>query len=218
MFYTNNPDEAFRLGDIVTGFVLSTSCIKSPIATLSKLGHEYSIGVHFSGYSVILTPCCSIGDGVILLTPLVRIARKFFANPYLEEDMTRINSKMLPEQSVPPVQWEKMTQEEKTRRFDMSQRESYTFLDYFVYAPHDLLPQYSLDVLRRGKAESRGKVETGHYMIDFRKTCRVECKEIVNPKKVPLGAKVLQLTAESRQHLRDKFTYYFNRIPVEDSV
>ena len=212
MFYTNNPNEAFRLGDIVTGFVLSTSCIKSPIATLSKSGHEYSIGVHLPEYSVILTPCCSIGDGVILLTPLVRISSKFFANPYLAKDMTRINSKMLPEQSVPPSQWEKMTPEEKTRRFDMSQRESYTFLDNFVYAPHDLLPWYSLDVVRRGK------VETGHYMIDFRKTCRVECKEIVNPKNVPLGAKVLQLTAESRQHLRDKFTYYFNRIPVEESA
>jgi len=218
MFYTNNPDEAFRLGDIVKGFALSASCMKSPIAMSAKLGHQYSIGVQLPEYSVILTPCCSIGSGVILLTPLMCISPKFFANPYLEEDMTRINSKMLPEQSVPPNEWEKMTPEEKARRFDMTRPESYTLLDYFVYAPHDLLPQYSLDVLRRGKAESRGKVETGHYMIDFRKTCRVECKEIVNPKKVPLGAKVLQLTAESRQHLRDKFTYYFNRIPVEESV
>jgi hypothetical protein len=84
-----------------------------------------SIDVFLSAFSVIMDPCCQIGDQSISLTPLLPIKKPFFANPYLKEDLTRLNRIMTPQQSVPPQVWEAMSPEEKQRRLEIGDKYAY---------------------------------------------------------------------------------------------
>lgn len=98
MFYAKNPDSAFRFGDIIQGFALSSSCINEPSRDFS----EFDIKIINPKYSVILTPCCSIRNKKIALTPLLQIIPSFFDNPYFCQDLTNINREMKPELAIPP--------------------------------------------------------------------------------------------------------------------
>ena len=103
-----------------------------------------------------------------------------------------------------------MKAEDRQRRFDMSKLRTFAFGDLFVYAPHGLLPRYIID-------PKKGRAETGYYMVDFRRTCRVECATVTR-KQPPVGAKVLQLSIDARGVLRDKLADFFGRVPREDEV
>ena len=91
----------------------------------------------------------------------------------------------------------------------MSKPTSFAFGDLFVYAPHDLLPRY-VD-------PKKGGPEMGYYMVDFRRTCRVECAAVTRQQS-PVEAKVLQLSIDARGALRDKVADFFGRVPREDEV
>lgn len=204
MFYQEEMDKAFRFGDILKGFVLSSSEIYEPILKANYYG-SYKVNITIPEYCAILTPCCSIGDKVILLTPLVKINKKFFENPYFAENLTRINLRMDPEQSVSPVIWEKFADEEKEKRLAVGKR--YAVLEYFIYERNQLFSEYSL-----------GDIITGYYMIDFRNMFKINCDRIPNQKQVPLEAKCLQLSIDSRRELREKLGYYFFRPAAEDEI
>ncbi len=208
-FYQYQPDNALRLGDVVRGFPLSAAHIKRPAVTETL--REYQIDVSQPEFGVIMTPCCSIGDKMLLLTPLLQVRSTFYNNPYLAKDLLRVNRPMTPEQSVSPTQWERMTPSDRERRFDMSKPESLAFVDLFVYAAHDLLPRYEIH-LRDGQRK------TGFYMVDFRLTCHVKCDKVANAKQAPVEAKVLQLTIDARGDLRDKVAAFYARVPREDEV
>ena len=207
-FYEGSPDNALRFGDVVDGFPVSASQVESPI--LGDVPKQYKIDVKPPEYSVILTPCCSIGSGTLLLAPFQKVNRRLYDNPYLSEDLLRLNFPMTPQQAVLPTAWERMSSEERARRIDTSRPKSYAFVEYFMYAPHDRLPEYNVT--------TDGRLRTGHYSIDFRCMYRIECKKINTATQSPVGAKVVQITVSAREALRDKLVAYFARVPEEDEL
>ena len=211
MFYEDRPDDAFRFGDIVRGFVLSASKIDFTGSVL--VPKDYHIEVNQPDFAVILSPCCSIGNHTLSLSPLIEVSANFFNNPYLKEDLARLNHPMSPQEAVSPAILDKMSEEEKQRRLDLSHKKSIAFVEYFVYKPHDLLPEYKL----KPKGQN-GEIKTGFYMIDFRRLYRIVCKQVNTPKQSPTQTKILQLSIQARSYLREKVINYFNRAPEEDSI
>jgi hypothetical protein len=207
VFYEERPSEALRFGDVIRGFVVSSARVDSPQP--SSPPEEYGIEVEVPEYSVILTPCCSIRGGCLSLSPLLHVLPTFFDNPYLAEDLTRVNRPIRPQQSLPPAVWERMDAEEKAQRFDMARPLGYAFNSIFVYPPHDLLPSYQLN--KRG-----GPIETQCFMVDFARACRVLSEGVHNPQQSPLQTKILELTVQARAELREKMADYFGRVPAED--
>jgi len=213
MFYEKDIDNALRFGDVLRGYIAITPNIKSPILTPSALNEGYNIDINLPIFSVIISPCCSIGDDTISLTPLIKVRNTFFDNPYFTEDLTRINREMKPQLAVPPYVWNGLPPEEQQKRLQEGEDgKGYAFLEFFIYKDCDLFPKYSVD-MRQGK-----NIETNYYMIDFRNTYKLYCNKIKSPKEAPLESKCLQLSLQTRAELRDKISYYYARIPKEDMV
>jgi len=208
MFYEREPEKALRFGDVLKGYPSTTPMIEEPI--LNGVGRKYNVNISIPNYCVVMDPCCSIGNKMISLTPLIQVFTTFFDNPYLAEDLTRINRVMKPEQAVPPAVWEKLPEEEKRKR--LAEGDAYAFVSLFVYEKHDLFPRYTVH-RRKGQ-----RIETNYYMIDFRNTYKLSCDKIHSPTNAPLHSKVLQLSVKTRSELRDKVTFYFARIPQEDKI
>lgn len=204
MFYYGKLDNALRFGDILKGYVLVSSDIKDP-----KFINEYVINVNVPSFSVIISPCCSIGDKSISLTPLIKVRKTFFDNPYLSNDLTRINRKMKPEEAFPPHVWEGFPPEEKDKR--LNEGEGYAFLDCFIYDKNEIFPEYTIN--RR-----EGNFNTNYYMIDFRNIYKINCDKIINATNSPLENKCLQLSIQTRDELRNKLSYYYWRPPKEDLI
>ena len=202
MFYADKEDPTLRFGDVIKGFVLAAS-------NVIDAGHvpKFEIYVNIPTLCVVLSPCCSIGDKLISLTPLLPIRNSFYDNPYFAEDFTRINRKMLPQQAVSPRIWGSLGPEEQTKR--LGEGEGYALVELFVYEKHDKLPEYTVD--RR-----EGKIETRNHMIDFRNSFKINCEKIISPMDAPVHQKVLQLSIKARSELREKIANFFGRIPVED--
>jgi len=214
MFYEKDIDNALRFGDVLKGYIAITPNIKSPILIQSDLNEGYNINVNLPVFSVIISPCCSIGDDIISLTPLIEVRNTFFNNPYFKEDLTRINRKMEPQLAVPPYIWKSLPQEEKQRRVQEAGKEgrAYAFLNIFIYEGCGLFPEYTVNI------KQGGNIQTNYYMIDFRNTYKLYCDKIKSPEKAPLESKCLQLSLQARDELRNKISYYYARVPKEDSV
>jgi hypothetical protein len=157
-----------------------------------------------------MSPCCSIGEKTISLTPFIHVRSSFFENPYFKEDLTRINREMEPRQAVSTEVWDPLGDEEKQKRLQVGT--GYAFLSFFVYECNDLFQNYPLN------AKKLGKFETNYYMIDFRNIYKVDCDKIIAPRNAPLNSKCLQLSIETRGEPRNKIAYYYSRIPDEDKV
>lgn len=103
-FYTKDMDSAFRFGDVLKGYFCVDHSVKTPVLLSSDpKGLDLSvvdIKVYLPSFCVVLTPCCSIGEQKICLTPLIQLRSTFFKNPYFKEDPLRINRKMKPLQSI----------------------------------------------------------------------------------------------------------------------
>ncbi|NLX06906.1 MAG: hypothetical protein GXY33_17350 [Phycisphaerae bacterium] len=207
-FYEEHPDRAFRLGDVLTGFVLCNVSMASPLGRDTR-HYKYDINVVRPEYVVVLTPCCSIGDRMLTVSPLADINPTFLKNGYLGEDLTRVNREMMPEQAVPQDIWHKLPEKERQKRLQIGK--GYAFVEQFVYEPHGLLPEYQLDT-------PKGKIRSSFYMIDFRRAYRVECDKVIGANDVPIAAKLLQVSVAVREELRRKLAKYFSRRPKEDEV
>jgi hypothetical protein len=208
MFYETLPSNAFRFGDVVSGFALTAPHLEKP--TPASHPEDYKVTITYPRHSVVLSPCCSIGASTVLLSPLRPILRKWLGNPYFVEDFTRINRPMTAQQVLSPEDLAGLPEAEKQKRLDFS-KPAYAFVEHFVYEQHPLLPVYQY----KWKGESK---QIGHYMIDFRKIHKVECPLIQSATDCPLDAKVLQLSIDSRTQLREKFSDYFGRTPIEDQT
>lgn len=204
MFYQERMDKALRFGDVLKGYILAASNIEEP-----NLNKNYTIDINLPAFCVVLSPCCSIGEKTISLSPLIELRGSFFDNPYLAEDLTRINRKMEPQQSVSPQVWENFPPEEKRKRLEVGS--AHAFVELFVYEKNDLFPKYIIN--RRN-----GNIETNYYVIDFRNTYKLSCGKIRTPEDSPLESKCLQLSIQTRSELRDKIADYYARVPKEDKI
>ena len=206
-FYQESSDSGFRFGDVIKGFISATPNVSNP--PVNSDNTNYSIDISMS-YCAIISPCCSIKDKVISLSPLLHVNKNIFRNPYFREDLTRINRVVSPENSVSPTALEKMPPEKKEEF--LSKDIAYAFINLFIYKEHDLFPEYPI------RLNSADDFYTRYYVIDFRNTFSVNCSKIQNPTNVPPGLKYLQLTIDTRNVLRDKITKYYSRLPEEDIV
>jgi len=207
MFYAEKTSNALRFGDVIRGFLSTTPVITEP--ALKEPFKSYNIDVNVPIFSVVMDPCCQIGNKSVSLTPLIQIRISFFDNPYLAEDLTRVNRKMEPQQAVPPLAWEKLSQEEKQKRMKIGRE--YAFVGLFIYEKHDRLPKYTVQ-------RKENKIETNYYMIDFRNIHKLCCDKINSPTDAPLETKILELSVKTRTELRDKISVYYATPPIEDKL
>jgi len=206
MFYIKDSyDNILRFGDVINGF----QYFKPNFEGLPEVvDSNIKIEIIKSNYFVVLTPCCSIENENLNLTPLKQIAYKFFSNPYFEKDFTIINRRMLPEQTVAPRIWNDVfTEEERSKR--IGEGVKYSFAELFIYEKNDLIPPYKLSY--KGNPD----IITGYYMIDFKDIFTIKSAKIQRNMEYP---KILQLTIETREELRDKIGEYFKRVPQEDQI
>ena len=96
-FYQEIIDPGFRFGDVIKGFISATPNVSNP--PINSDNTNYSIEIS-SPYCAIVSPCCSIKDKVISLSPLLHVNKRIFENPYFREDLTRINRIVPPEKSI----------------------------------------------------------------------------------------------------------------------
>lgn len=207
MFYEKKIDNALRFGDVLEGYISVTPKISKPF--FNKQDHNYNIDVGLSAFSVVLSPCCSIGEKKISLTPLIGIRKSFFDNPYFAQDLTGINRRMKPENAFLPNKWKKMSEQKKTAA--LKEDFVYTLIELFIYEQNSLFSEYS--IRKEGKT-----VVTRYYMIDFRNIYKMNCDEIRSSTEAPIKSKCLQLSRQARAELRDKIVYYYARVPQEDEI
>ena len=209
-FYESTPESILRFGDVIKGFHAATPRIDDPAG---KSRNDWTVRISSPEYLAVMTPCCSIERRLIVVAPLREIRPAFLNNDFFAEDLTRINQKVAPENSVPRNAWE--------QKLPPSQKEEllaggpkYTFVDCFVYGPHDLLLKYEVTP-RKGKD---GPLIMGHYMVDFKAIYGVDCDKINRNGPAPRGIKLLQLKVDVRHNLRAKLSFYFGREPAEDQL
>jgi hypothetical protein len=194
MFYADVPTQLIRQGDIFEG-VVSVGIIPSKFLTATALNKEsdcFSVNLGFS-YASVITPCCDIHKRDYLafcpLTPLdVRIRR----NEYFDEDPTRLNIKVKPENMVPKNSWDGFSEEEKAQR--TAQGKQYAFVHNFVF-------------------EKQGDIFSDHMVIDFNYIFNVKRTKLGAKNEVLLPHRTLQLSDESRRTLRLKLANYYFRDP-----
>jgi hypothetical protein len=210
MFYEPSPDSRLRLGDVVVGFPIASAAFN--LKCDGSFPDTYRIDVQ-QGFYAVLSPCCAIGYNTILLCPFQPIQKKWLKNPYFAQDMTNINRPMKAELAVSPEDWEALGDEKRQERLDRTSPDgSYVSNELFVYASHDLLQSYKL-------THNEQEIVIGHWVVDFRKACRIECQQITYPQKPNspiIQYKRLQLTISARADLRDKLAFYFGNPAPED--
>jgi hypothetical protein len=207
VFYTNQFDKALRFGDVIRGFVSSVPKMTEP--DIDYKHPEYVLELSMPRFCAVMSPCCSIGDSTITLTPLVEVQKSFYKNPYFVEDLTNINRTVPPEKSVAPETWEGFSDDEKNRR--RNEGNAYALLEFFIYAEHTYLPKYKLKV-------KSVDIETSYYMIDFRRIFRVSCSKVRSPEESPIDTRILELSVDARRQLREKISQYYSRVPNEDLI
>jgi hypothetical protein len=211
MFYATERDSVLRFGDVVRGYVNVLPTIKKPVFNLSDVTSFCNVTVDIPVFSVVITPCCSIEESTVCLTPLIQLRNTFSKNPNFVADFTIINREIEPRLCFAPQDWNSM--DLVKRQQIEARRKPYTLVNLFVYKESDLFQPYTL----------RGNT-TKYYMIDFRNIYTVKCDMIKRADRMGMGeaaivnSKCLQLSEDTREELRNKIAYYFGRVPDEDLV
>lgn len=198
-----NFDSNLRLGDLISGF----SYILPTFDDFINNGNEFNLDIKVQEFFAVLTPCCSIEEKLISLAPLKKINYKYFENPYYKEDMTRINRPMSPENAYPIETWKNFSDEVKNQKINSGG--GYTLFEKFIYGSHDKLPFNDLVY------KSNPVIKSNILMIDFKDIFTISSKKIQRGNSYP---KIAQLTIKSRGELRDKISYFYNRVPEEDKI
>ncbi len=208
MFYCKkfNPKE-LRFGDVIVGQHLYSLDLNDKSSV-----KDFKLKVNLHKYDVVLTPCCSIRDNNIIVTPLIPIQTKFFLNPFFEEDLLRINKINKPHNYIPPQEWERKSDEEKN---EISAREEcYTLTDLFIYDRNDLFDSYPL-VKYNPQTNEKTKIYTNYYMIDFKNVYNIKLDTNNKSDNYLTKSKVLELSRETRIDLNHKLKAFY-RIAEED--
>ena len=213
MFYEPTNSKILRLGDVVKGYLSTETKIKQPFLSIeNSIYHNYTVNFKVPSFSVVLTPCCSIGEyNMICISPLIELKKDFFKNPYLVYDFTHINREIEPDKAYAPDDWQKIPPEEQQAK--LARGKGYIEYYLFIYAPNDCFPPYE----RRGQ-------QTQFYMVDFRNIQTLRCGLIKSREDTSeedtniLASKCLQLSIQTRDELRMKLAHYFGRRPDEDEM
>ena len=207
MFYADGFSENYRMGDIVSGY---SEII--PTYSKNKLSNELSLSISIipSDWFVILTPCCSIENGIINIAPLKGIDTRFLSSEQLIENFLLINQPIPKRSAIGDIAFSKLSIEEQ---FEIDNAPvEYAYIDKFVYDETTHLQEYKV-TRKRGK-DDVVTIMTGKYMISFKDAAKIQC-DIFERNKAIYG-KVAELTPLTRQCLRDKMSYYYSRTPLED--
>lgn len=235
MFYEDAIENNLRFGDVVKGFV-------SLIPKLNKPFGNMSIEIQNPQFSVVLDPCCEIGKGTVLLSPLEEISQQLLDIPILSADITGkdlilINKQQQAKDYFYPTEWNSLSAESKKDL--LGDKPEFVWQSLFVYEGHYYFPTYT--VKRKKKYRQVIDPETGlpkyeevaepvvlsisHRMINFKAIYRVNCEDITSSQKAGKSASddilssiVLRLSTENRNQLRQKMAYYFGKTPKEDET
>lgn len=229
MFYEDAIGDKLRFGDVVRGFLSTTPVLNRPSENNLE---PYTIEVD-TALSVVVDPCCNIGNGTISIAPLVRTLPYFWDNPHLFKDITEINREVQAKDLMNPMQWNKFSDDEKIQI--LNSPKGYGFKNFFIYQDNPNFEEY--DITRKSRfeeiADPKTRLPTYNeitgvftfktrcHMIDFKNIRHVNCKKVVESEKAIdeeiLGSIVLQLSDATRAELRNKMGYYFARNPEENS-
>jgi hypothetical protein len=207
VFYEKKLGSALRFGDVLKGFFISIPKIKEPI--LTRNFHEIKVDVNYPEFCVVMSPCCSIKDNEILIAPLQKVNENFFKNPYFKDDLTNINRLVPPEYTIPPEGWDRLSEKDKSIR--ISKGPAYTFGDFFIYSENPFFPKFEVSMRNE-------KLNIGFLMVNFKDIQKACCDGITEVSETPNPAKILELSIRARNDLREKLSWYFSRIPEEDSI
>ncbi len=219
MFFvdTDKWSKYLRLGDVVKGYVSAISRIKEPF-TDNFVDSKVDVQLQIPKLLVVLTPCCSIKEKKISLTPITQARKSLYENPHFRNDLTVINRKMEPEKTLSPEKWEALPIEKRTAKQEKGI--VYTLEHLFIY---EKSPPWLSEYPVRLKGGER--ISGGYYEFDFRNATKVECECVIHPDednfneetcRKLLCSKVLELSKENRKDLRDKLADYYGRPPKED--
>lgn len=86
----------------------------------------------------------------------------------------------------------------------------------FFLAPSNLYAEYSIGFKKTDIPE----IKTRSYCINFREICTINCKQIQHKSigREILNSKVLQLSNENRNDLRERLKDFFGRVPKKDKI
>lgn len=199
-FYCASPSNLLRQGDIVSGLPILHPTLQGASASDALKGYKIEVKVC---PCAVITPCCSIEDEQVVLSPLHQLESRFIKNEFFRADPLMINCKVEPEQSTGARAWEGLLPDEKVKR--LAEGKAFAWLYLFVFDAHPLLQTYTL----------KGK-ETGFYCVDFRRTFAIKWDQIRRGNDAASGIKLLELGVEARATFREKLTAYFERTPEED--
>lgn len=231
MFYSDTFSPYLRFGDVLKGFMKVIAEIDEPI--LSKITN-FNIKVENAEFCIVMDPCCNIDDGTITLTPLKPINKNWLFNPYLENNIVSLNSEIKPIKAIHPDRWNSLKLTEKQNLY--AENDKYQQIRYFIYDIHNILPVYKIEkdysfieyiddktkLPAFKKDNIKKSLDLNYYMIDFKNIYYVNCKRISNPRQKLdeqlSNAKVLELSIESRNLLRDKLAFWYYNRPEEDVI
>lgn len=195
MFYAETPNPSIRQGDIFEGLV-NIGIIPTRFLTVNTLNKEhnpcFSVNLGF-GYATIITPCCDIQKrDYLAFCPLVPLQDKVRQNEFFNENPTRLNSKVKPENMVPKRVWDRFSDSEKAIRTRTGNR--YAFVHNFVFQKFE-------------------GIFPNDMVIDFSCVFNISRKTLGGKNEMLLPNRVLQLSDESRRSLRLKLASYYFRDP-----
>lgn len=221
-------DDVLRFGDVLKGYLSTIPKINKPLF----LGDydDYQIEVNIHQFSVIMDPCCEIGNGTISLTPLIEIRYHWMDNPHIAENLLILNKVIKPLDAIHPRQWNSLLDERKMQLFDAEPRYQHT--NYFIYDADEKLPVY--EIAREYQYALIDDDETGlprfqrndvsithsirHYMIEFKNIFHLKCDKIIKDRleEEINASKILQLSIHDRTDLRRKLAFYYITSPDEE--
>ena len=208
MFYCDGLNsKELRFGDVIEGQHLYSLCLNDKSSI-----NDFNLKVDRCQYNVILTPCCSIRDNNIVVSPLINVLTKFYLNPFFEEDLLRINKINKPFNYIPPNEWDKKSNEEKNEI--MLREECYALTDLFIYDRNELFAPYKITKFNPA-THQKEQIETNYYMIDFKNMYNIKLNTNNKLDNYLIKSKVLELSISARRDLNHKLKAFY-RIAQED--
>jgi hypothetical protein len=194
MFYSEQMDACLYLGDVIKGYILTPTTILKPDWTITQLKNTSM--TELPVFSVVLTSCRLIEDGLLCLTSLIPLDNSFCKSQYYASDFTVINHVIQPKLGFPTGDEGEFKLEQK----EATTKINYPLLNHFVYEQNDLFPKYIL-----------GNLETRYYEIDFSNITTIKYSSIEHAKQESelLKSKCLQLSDSTREELNQKLSCYY---------
>ncbi|MFX1374905.1 MAG: hypothetical protein ACFFA0_03755 [Promethearchaeota archaeon] len=220
MFYAETIDfTTLRLGDVLEGYIEAIPLIEEPLNDIIFKGYKYDLKIHNPSFSIVMTPCCSIGQNTISLAPLRKITSDIFKdrNSKVIEDFTLLNSEIETKDIVSEEIWNNRYTPELREKYELEGKK-WAYIDLFFYSEYNIFEEYEVEV--KYSKDDIKSYKTRYYMVDFKNISQLRCNKIITNQihDVILKTKCLELSINAREQLREKITNYYGRIPDEDLI